>query len=72
MQSVIFSFSTEDSKIVRMFAHFLELRAPEKLRFGRQRLIYARFSLSRIEPVPYSQFPVGSVCISGGRPTVRP
>ena len=31
-----------------------DLRAPEKLRFGRRQLIYARFSLSRIEPVPFA------------------
>ena len=29
------------------------MRAPEKLRFGRQQLIYDRFSLSRTEPVPH-------------------
>jgi hypothetical protein len=29
-----------------------DLRAPENLIFGHQQLIYARFSLSRIEPVP--------------------
>ena len=32
---------------------FLDLRAPEKLRFCRQQPIYGRFSLSRIEPVPF-------------------
>src|SRR5260370_27941899 len=31
---------------------FLWMRRPEKCRFGRQQLNYARFSLSRIEPVP--------------------
>ena len=31
---------------------FFDLRVPEKLRFGQQQLIYARFSLLRIEPVP--------------------
>src|SRR5713226_8872507 len=31
-----------------------DLRAPEKLTFGRQLLIYARFSLSRTEPVPFA------------------
>jgi hypothetical protein len=31
---------------------FFDPRAPEKLRFGRQQPIYARFSLSRIKPVP--------------------
>jgi hypothetical protein len=35
-----------------MLAYFLDLRAPEKLRFARQQRIFARFSLSRIEPVP--------------------
>jgi hypothetical protein len=33
-------------------------RAPEKLRFCRHQLIYPRFSLSRIEPVPFGQFPL--------------
>jgi hypothetical protein len=33
---------------------FFDLRAPEKLRSGRQPLIYARFSPSRIEPVPFA------------------
>jgi hypothetical protein len=32
---------------------FCDLRAPEKLRIGSQQLIYGRFSLSRIEPVPF-------------------
>lgn len=31
-----------------------ELRAPENLRLGRQQQTYARFSLSRIELMPYS------------------
>jgi hypothetical protein len=35
---------------------FSDLRAPEKLRFGRQHLIYARFSLSSIEPVPFRSY----------------
>jgi hypothetical protein len=30
-----------------------DLKALEKLRFGCQQLIHARFSLSRIEPVPF-------------------
>jgi len=29
-------------------------RAPENLRFGRQQLTNARFSLSRTEPVPFA------------------
>src|SRR5208282_5767018 len=36
---------------------FFDLRAPEKRRFGRQQLTYARFSLSRTEPVPFSPSP---------------
>ena len=32
---------------------FFPKRGPERLGFGRQQLIYARFSLSRIEPVPF-------------------
>ena len=35
-------FLQKKSKIVHTFAHFLGLRAPEKFRFGRQQLIYAR------------------------------
>ena len=35
-----------------------DLRAPEKLTFSSQQLIYARFSLSRTEPVPFGQFPL--------------
>ena len=31
---------------------FSDRRAPEKIRFGRRQPIYARFSLSRIKPVP--------------------
>ena len=53
-QSAIFAFSEEESKIERIFARFLDPRAPEKLRFSRQQLIYARFSRSRTEPVPLS------------------
>ena len=33
--------------------NFFDLRAPERLGFDHQRPIYARFSLSRIEPVPF-------------------
>jgi hypothetical protein len=51
-QSTIFAFSAENTKIVRMFAHFLRPEGSEKPRFGRQELIYARFSLWRTEPVP--------------------
>jgi len=35
-----------------MLAYFLDLGAPEKLRFSRHQLIQDGFSLSRIEPVP--------------------
>jgi hypothetical protein len=34
---------------------FSDLRAPEKIRFGHQQPIYARFSLLRIEPVPLAR-----------------
>jgi hypothetical protein len=52
-QSSIFAFSAGNSKIVRTRARiFFDLRAPERLRFGRQHVTYARFSPSRIEPVP--------------------
>src|SRR5713101_8847746 len=40
-----------------MLVYFLDLRALEKLRFARQQLIFARFSLSRIEPVPLLSVP---------------
>ena len=43
------------AKMVRMLAHSSHPRAPEKLRFSRRQLIYARFSLSRTEPVPLSR-----------------
>jgi hypothetical protein len=33
---------------------FFNMRAPEKLSFSRPQVIYARFSLSRIEPVPFA------------------
>src|SRR5260370_26450397 len=52
-QSAIFAFSAGNSKIIRMFGIFFDLRAPEKLGFGRQQPNYARFSLSRAEPVPF-------------------
>jgi hypothetical protein len=44
-----------------MFACFLDIRALEKLRFGRQQLIYARFSPSSIEPGPFSACPAKSL-----------
>jgi hypothetical protein len=47
------AISAEISKLVRMFAHYLRTEAPEKLRFGRLQLTNDRFSLSRIEPVPF-------------------
>jgi hypothetical protein len=52
-QSAIFAFSAQRWKIRRMFADFLDLRAAEKPRFGRQQLISAQFSPSRTEPVPF-------------------
>ena len=52
-QSSISVLSAEKPRLVRGFANFLRLGAPEKLRFGRKQLTYARFSLSRIEPVAY-------------------
>jgi len=53
-QSTISSFSAEKSKILRVFAGLFDFRARENLRFGRQQLIYARFSLSRTDPVPFA------------------
>jgi len=51
-QSAIFAFSAEKSKYSPRPRLLFDLRAPEKLRFGRQYLTYARFSLSRSEAVP--------------------
>jgi hypothetical protein len=53
-QSAIFTFSAENSRIARTLAHFPDLRAPEKIKSGNRQLIYARFSLLRIEPVPFA------------------
>jgi hypothetical protein len=38
-QSASYAFSAGNSKIMRMFVIFFDLRAPEKLRFGLQQLI---------------------------------
>jgi hypothetical protein len=51
-QSATSTFSAEKSKYCACSRVFFDLRAPEKLSFGRQQLIYARFSLLRFEPVP--------------------
>jgi hypothetical protein len=46
----------------------LILRAPENLSFGQQQLINARFSLSRIESVPFGQFSIHPGFHWGRRP----
>jgi hypothetical protein len=51
-QSPISAFSAENSKIVRTFARFLRLGGTREAEIRPQQLINARFSLSRIEPVP--------------------
>ncbi len=43
------------------------MRAPEKLRFGRQRMIYARFSLLRIEPGPPSPLLSARMALASSR-----
>lgn len=53
-QSAICAFSAEKSKILRTFAHFHRPEALERLRFYPHQLTCARFSLSRIEPVPFA------------------
>jgi len=57
---MLFAHSLETLKIVCRLAHFLRNEGPAKRGFRREQLINARFSLSRVEPVPYSQFPIGS------------
>jgi len=66
-QSAIFAFSAESSKIVRTLAGFLLLRGPEKLIFGRQLPIRARFSLLRTRPVPFRRS-----CLLFGTPIFSP
>src|SRR5713101_3675565 len=45
----------ESAPSCHWLGHLFDLRAPEKLRFGRLQLIYARFSPSGIEPVPFAR-----------------
>src|SRR5260370_24756517 len=44
----------ETRKYCACWRIFFELVAPEMPRFGRRQLIYGRFSLSGIEPVPFA------------------
>lgn len=52
-QSAIFAFSAENAKIARTVAHFLRPEGTGEAQIRPQQLIYARFSLSRIEAVPF-------------------
>jgi hypothetical protein len=46
----------ENRKYRACSRRFFNLRAPENLRFGKLRLVYARFSLLSTEPVPFRRF----------------
>ena len=68
-QSAISTFYKASSKIERKLAHFLRPEGTGEAYFRSQRLIYARFSLSRIEPVPLASIFLTSRLDKQGQPS---